>query len=35
VLNVFILKVKDHVGNVLKASAPLQANTEDTAYIVE
>ena len=31
----FTLIVKDDKGNVLKASAPLQANTEETAYIVE
>jgi hypothetical protein len=31
----FTLTVKDDKGNVLKASAPLQANTEETAYIVE
>jgi hypothetical protein len=31
----FQLTVKDEKGNVLKASAPLAANTEETAYVVE
>ena len=34
-LDVFQLTVKDHSGKVLKASALLECNTEDTAYIAE
>ena len=30
-----LLTVKDNDGKVLKASSPLIANTEETAYVVE
>ena len=30
-----LLTVSDDKGNVLKASAPLEGNTEETAYVVE
>ena len=35
VLNMFKLTVKDYEGNVLRPSAPLKTNTEETAYMVE
>ena len=34
-LNAMKLTVKDYSGTVLRASAPLQGNTYDTAYMVE